>query len=132
MQIILEYPPTQDLSSEESNLLWRFRFYLTRDKRALTKFLKSVRWSDRDEVKQAVDVLLPMWTDIEIGDALELLGSGEAFRDRRVRSFAVKQLTRADDDVSKVVYSTRYCKLTHHKSAGTHVIFAAISPSFEV
>lgn len=40
-----------------------------------------------------------MWSDIEIGDALELLGPGEAFRDRRVRSFAVKQVARADDEV---------------------------------
>ncbi|CAD6575378.1 MAG: Phosphatidylinositol (PI) 3-kinase, partial [Cyphobasidiales sp. Tagirdzhanova-0007] len=95
---ILDYPPTQALNSTESNLLWQFRFYLTRDKRALTKFLKSVRWSDRDEVKQAVDVLLPMWSEIEIGDALELLGPGEAFRDRRVRGFAVKQIARADDE----------------------------------
>lgn len=101
-QIILDYPPTQPLTTAECNLLWRFRFYLTRDKRALTKFLKSVRWTDRDEVKQAVDVLLPMWSDIEIGDALELLGPGDAFRDRRVRSFAVKQLARADDEVSLI------------------------------
>lgn len=87
------------MSSAESNLLWQFRFYLTRDKRALTKFLKSIRWSDREEVKQAVEVLLPMWSEIEIGDALELLGPGEAFRDRRVRGYAVKQISRADDEV---------------------------------
>lgn len=100
LKSILEYPPTQPLTSAESNLLWQFRFYLTRDKRALTKFLKSVRWADRDEVKQAVEVLLPMWSIIEIGDALELLGPGEAFRDRRVRGFAVKQIARADDEAS--------------------------------
>ena len=39
-----------------------------------------------------------MWSEIEIGDALELLGPGEAFRDRRVRGFAVKQIARADDE----------------------------------
>lgn len=57
-----------------------------------------MRWNDREEVKQAVEVLLPMWTEIEIGDALELLGPGEAFRERRVRGFAVKQISRADDE----------------------------------
>lgn len=79
--------------------MWRFRFYLSRDKRALTKFLKSVVWSDPGEVKQAVEELLPSWTDIEMQDALELLGPGEAFRDRRVKAYAVKQISRVDDDV---------------------------------
>ncbi|KIJ52635.1 hypothetical protein M422DRAFT_243420 [Sphaerobolus stellatus SS14] len=93
---ILTYPPSQLLTSEEKDLIWKFRFYLTRDKRGLTKFLKSVTWRDPNEVKQAVEVLLPMWTDIDIDDALELLGPGTV--DSRVRGFAVKQLQRADDD----------------------------------
>ncbi|GJJ08563.1 hypothetical protein Clacol_002782 [Clathrus columnatus] len=93
---ILNYPPSQVLTTEEKDLIWKFRFYLTRDKRGLTKFLKSVAWRDPSEVKQAVEVLLPMWTDIETDDALELLGPGTV--DSRVRNFAVKQLKRADDD----------------------------------
>ena len=48
-------------------------------------------------MKQAVEVLLPQWTDIETDDALELLGPGTV--DSRVRSFAVRQIARADDDV---------------------------------
>lgn len=51
------------------------------------------------EVKQAVEELLPMWTEIDTDDALELLGPGTV--DSRVRAFAVRQLARADDDVSK-------------------------------
>ncbi|KAG9105258.1 Phosphatidylinositol (PI) 3-kinase, partial [Ceratobasidium sp. 392] len=39
---IVNYPPTQPLSSEDKDLVWKFRFYLTRDPRALTKFLKMV------------------------------------------------------------------------------------------
>ncbi|KAF8515401.1 atypical/PIKK/PI3K protein kinase [Hysterangium stoloniferum] len=93
---ILNYPPSQLLTSEEKDIIWKFRFYLTRDKRGLTKFLKSVTWRDASEVKQAVEVLLPMWTDIDTDDALELLGPGTV--DSRVRAFAVKQLKRADDD----------------------------------
>ncbi|GAA5927147.1 phosphatidylinositol 3-kinase VPS34 [Sporobolomyces koalae] len=95
---ILRYPPTAELSTPQRDLLWKFRFYLTRDKRALTKFLKAVVWSDPGEALQAVEVLLPMWTEIEIDDALELLGPVEGFRHERVRSYAVKQLERADDD----------------------------------
>jgi phosphatidylinositol 3-kinase len=84
--------------SEEKDLIWKFRFYLTRDKRGLTKFLKSVTWKDSNEVKQAVEILLPMWADIDTDDALELLGPSTA--DSRVRRYAVKQLNRAKDDVS--------------------------------
>ncbi|KFH73635.1 hypothetical protein MVEG_00850 [Podila verticillata NRRL 6337] len=92
---ILRYPPSHSLTAEEKDLLWKFRFYLTRDKRALTKFLKSVVWSDPAEAKQAVD-LLPAWVDIDVDDALELLGSG--FENREVRSYAVGQLRSANDD----------------------------------
>ena len=84
------------LEEEEKDLIWKFRFYLSRDKMALTKFLKSVSWTDPSEVKQAVETLLPMWTDVEMVDALELLGPG--FVDGRVRAYAVKQLGRADDE----------------------------------
>jgi Phosphoinositide 3-kinase family, accessory domain (PIK domain) len=56
-----------------------------------------VTWRDPSEVKQAVEELLPQWTEIDTDDALELLGPGTV--DSRVRAFAVKQLTRADDDV---------------------------------
>ncbi|GAA6011669.1 hypothetical protein JCM10207_004202 [Rhodosporidiobolus poonsookiae] len=95
---ILRYPPTQDLTTPQRDLLWKFRFYLTRDKRALTKFLKSVVWSDPGEAKQAVETLLPMWSEVDMDDALELLGPAEGFRDRRVRAYAVRQLERADDE----------------------------------
>ncbi|QRV89867.1 atypical/PIKK/PI3K kinase [Ceratobasidium sp. AG-Ba] len=93
---IVNYPPTQPLSSEEKDLVWKFRFYLSRDPGALTKFLKAVTWKDASEVKQAVEVLLPMWTEVGTTDALELLGPSTV--DSRVRSFAVKQLRRADDE----------------------------------
>jgi phosphatidylinositol 3-kinase len=96
-QEILNYAPSQPLTSEEKDLIWKFRFYLVRDKRGLTKFLKSVTWRDSSEVKQAVEELLPQWTEIDTDDALELLGPGTV--DSRVRAFAVRQLSRADDDV---------------------------------
>ncbi|KAI9440788.1 atypical/PIKK/PI3K protein kinase, partial [Lactarius indigo] len=94
--VILGYEPSRVLTSEEKDLVWKYRFYLARDKRGLTKFVKSVTWRDPMEVKQAVEELLPMWTEIDTDDALELLGPSTV--DSRVRAFAVKQLARADDD----------------------------------
>ena len=38
-----------------------------------------------------------MWTEVDTDDALELLGPGTV--DSRVRTFAVRQLHRADDEV---------------------------------
>lgn len=61
----------------------------------MTKFLKCVTWSDATEAKQAVE-LLSQWANIDVDDALELLGPN--FHNRSVRSYAVKQLGRADDD----------------------------------
>ncbi|WP_038148959.1 hypothetical protein, partial [Vibrio anguillarum] len=80
------YEPTQDLTAEEKDLVWRFRYFLTREKRALTKFVKSVNWRDVGESQQAVDIL-PKWTDIDVDDALELLGP--TFDNAAVRSYAV-------------------------------------------
>lgn len=88
------------MSPSETDRIWSFRFYLTRDPKGLTKFLKSVVWSDSGEAKQATEVLLPMWSEPGLDDALELLGP--TFRDPRVRAFAVRLLERADDEVSDV------------------------------
>ena len=49
---VLKLPPNKPLHADERALLWRFRFSLTGEKRALTKFLKCVDWSDAQEAKQ--------------------------------------------------------------------------------
>jgi hypothetical protein len=46
IQRILKYPPTRTLSGDDRQLLWKFRFSLMSEKRALTKFLRCVEWSD--------------------------------------------------------------------------------------
>ena len=94
LNAILSYPPTHVLSPEETDLVWKFRYHLTRDKRALTKFVKSVNWQDVSEAKQAIQVI-SRWTDIDIDDALELLGPG--FDNPAVRAYAVERLRKADD-----------------------------------
>jgi phosphatidylinositol 3-kinase len=95
LNVILSYGPTQELSAEEKDLIWRFRYYLTRDKSALTKFIKSVNWRDVGEARKAVDIL-PKWTEIDVDDALELLGP--TFNNADVRAYAVDRLRKAGDD----------------------------------
>lgn len=94
LNAIMSYSPTHVLSPEETDLVWKFRYHLTRDKRALTKFVKSVNWSDQSESKQAIQVL-GRWTEIDVDDALELLGP--SFDNSAVRSYAVDRLRKADD-----------------------------------
>ena len=95
LNIIMLYGPTQELNAEEKDLVWKFRHHLTRDKRALTKFVKSVVWNDASEARQAVQ-LLPKWTEIDVDDALELLGP--TFDNPAVRAYAVDRLRESDDD----------------------------------
>lgn len=92
---IMSYGPTQELNGEEKDLIWRFRRHLSKDKRALTKFVKSTNWSDPGEARQAVE-LIPRWAEIDVDDALELLGP--TFDSPVVRAYAVDRLRKADDD----------------------------------
>lgn len=87
--------PTAELSDKEKDEVWRFRHHLTRDKRALTKLVKSVNWNEAAESRQAI-ALLPKWAEIDVDDALELLGPGVS--DPSVRAYAVERLRKADDE----------------------------------
>ncbi len=92
---ILNYSPIQELKESEKSTIWKFRYYLSRDKRGLTKYLKSVSWDNEQEVTQACE-LLPLWTEIDLADALELLGP--TYRNITVRAYAVNRLKKASDD----------------------------------
>lgn len=92
--------PNDVLRNEERDLLWKFRFTLTDDKRATTKFLLSVDWTDEEEVNQ-VTQLLKLWSEkapIEIADALKLLGRQKEFQHDVVRTFAVDGISKAKDN----------------------------------
>ena len=93
LNVILDYPPTQQFTEQEKDLLWKFRFYLLLDKKPLTKFVKCVVWKDPVEAKQAIE-LLEQWAGIDVEDALELLGPSTT--DSKVRAFAVVQLQKAE------------------------------------
>jgi phosphatidylinositol 3-kinase len=58
--------------------------------------VKSVAWHDQGEARQAVQIL-PKWTEIDVDDALELLGP--TFDNPAVRAYAVERLKKSDDEV---------------------------------
>ncbi|KAJ2661566.1 Phosphatidylinositol (PI) 3-kinase [Coemansia sp. RSA 1200] len=95
LNVILKYPPGQELNDNEKNLVWKFRFYLSANKHALTKFVKCVDWKEQIEAKQAT-ALLSEWAEISIDDALELLSAD--FANSAVRAYAISQLWKASDD----------------------------------
>ena len=80
--------PSYHLSTEEKDLLWRFRFSLVDERRALTKFLLAVDWTVESEVVQAAE-LLEQWkkrSPIEVTDALKLIGRNVAFQTNNIYS----------------------------------------------
>jgi len=92
--------PSRHLSTEEKDLLWRFRFSLVDNRRALPKFLEAVDWSVESEVVQTVE-LLDQWrkrSPIEVTDALKLLGRNVAFQTSLVRSYAIDTLSKSSDE----------------------------------
>jgi phosphatidylinositol 3-kinase len=91
--------PSLHPSREEKDLLWRFRFSLVENRRALTKFLLAVDWTVESEVVQAAE-LLEQWrkrSPIEVTDALKLLGKHVAFQTNLVRDYAIDTLAAAPD-----------------------------------
>lgn len=121
LNTIMAYGPTQELNGEEKDLIWKFRHHLTRDKRALTKFIKSVAWHDQSEARQAVQIL-PKWTEIDVDDALELLGP--TFDNPAVRAYAVDRLRKADDEelltyLLQLVQALKFEKISVEKDGDT-------------
>jgi phosphatidylinositol 3-kinase len=119
LNAIVRSPPGRILSSEELDIVWKFRYYLTRDKKALTKFLKCVDWTSEQEVAQAVD-LMSKWQPIDVEDALELLSS--QFTHDSVRQYAVSRLAQASDEdlllyLLQLVAAIRYEKVTNEMMA---------------
>ncbi|XP_033268362.1 phosphatidylinositol 3-kinase catalytic subunit type 3 isoform X7 [Orcinus orca] len=96
LNIIVSYPPTKQLTYEEQDLVWKFRYYLTNQEKALTKFLKCVNWDLPQEAKQALE-LLGKWKPMDVEDSLELLSSH--YTNPTVRRYAVARLRQADDEV---------------------------------
>ncbi|KAL4535341.1 hypothetical protein Ndes2526B_g06236 [Nannochloris sp. 'desiccata'] len=92
---VLAQPPGRPLSRDDRELLWRFRGELTKEGRALTRFLKSVDWSDSAESRQASE-LMTKWAKISMADALELLSPD--YPVDSVRAHAVEALQSTSDE----------------------------------
>lgn len=91
---ILSAPPNELFSSADKALLWRFRFALISEPKAMTRFLRCVDWHDAIDATTAID-LMEQWAPISIADALELLSPD--FSNQYVRAYAVSVLKDTDD-----------------------------------
>ena len=98
---IVAYAPNQELDQEEMNLVWRYRYALSTDRNALTKFVRCVDWSDATESAQA-GTIMEGWARMDVGDALEMLSP--SFKAEQVRKHAVAFLrTLSDDEINAIV-----------------------------
>lgn len=95
LNTIVGYPPTTVLTTEEQDLIWKYRFYLSNQKKALTKFLECVNWKLHGEAKQALDMMY-QWAPMDVDDSLRLLSP--AFKHSSVRKYAVERLQQATDE----------------------------------
>ncbi|ODV74469.1 phosphatidylinositol 3-kinase VPS34 [Cyberlindnera jadinii NRRL Y-1542] len=115
---ILNYSSVQELTQYEKNLVWKFRYFLLNNKKGLNKLIKSVNFSDENELNEALN-LLPKWVEIDIEDSIELLGPN--FKNSTVRTYAVERLKKAHDDelelyLLQLVQALRYETLTNSSS----------------
>ena len=105
LQAIVEYPSSKPLTQDELDLVWKYRAYLSSQRKALPKFLRSViDWhgaQSSGELKEALE-LLANWERIDVYDALELLSPD--FQHPAVRRYAVSVLETAQDRVRYVPY----------------------------
>eukprot|EP00019_Armaparvus_languidus_P001069 CAMPEP_0168606302 /NCGR_PEP_ID=MMETSP0420-20121227/16492_1 /TAXON_ID=498008 /ORGANISM="Pessonella sp." /LENGTH=695 /DNA_ID=CAMNT_0008645945 /DNA_START=408 /DNA_END=2493 /DNA_ORIENTATION=+ len=92
---IINTPPTHTLDTSEAALVWKFRYYLQANPRALPKFLATVDFSAPSETERAL-ALMETWEPVDVADALQLLSN--AFPHPAVRRYAVARLGEASDD----------------------------------
>ena len=140
IQQILAYPPNKPLTVSEKDFIWKFRYYLGKEKKALTKFLQCVDWNDKHQSARAT-VHLEKWEKIELGDALELFS--RRFRHARpVRCYAVQIAHAASDQellgcLLPLVQSLRYEEFDRSHSLGGETtllafLIARSAQSFEL
>uniref|UniRef100_A0A0N5AFY1 Phosphatidylinositol 3-kinase catalytic subunit type 3 n=1 Tax=Syphacia muris TaxID=451379 RepID=A0A0N5AFY1_9BILA len=92
---IIQIPSTRQMSVEQRDLIWKFRYYLKNDKKALVKFIRTVNWKEGEESVQALE-LISNWEPVDAADALELLSP--AFENTEVRKYAVSRLASTSSD----------------------------------
>jgi phosphatidylinositol 3-kinase len=91
--------PGDSMKPLDMDLIYKFRYALTENKNALTKFLLSLHWDNATEVAE-LPKLLALWkskSPIDVSAALKLLSGGKAFMSPLVRKYAVEVLDTATD-----------------------------------
>ncbi|KGU37859.1 phosphatidylinositol 3-kinase VPS34 [Candida albicans P57055] len=85
---IMIKPSNAELTDNEKNLIWKFRYYFSKNnsgndpsnksvKSFLPKFLRSINWENDYELDHTFKEIIPFYWSVDklqIGDALELLG----------------------------------------------------------
>ena len=95
LEIVGARVPAELLQPEDKALIWKHRASLTEHKHALLLMFKSIDWGNQRHVKQLLDIVL-LWPDVDLGDALELLG--EAYVVSDVQQLSVRSLKALPDD----------------------------------
>ena len=57
IQALIRSPSTKILNQKEKDFVWKFRYFLKDNKKALSKFLKCVEWTDMQQRKQVISLL---------------------------------------------------------------------------
>jgi len=97
LELIAKRDPLHDLTVQEKDLIWRVReFCLTSLPSLLPRIVDCVDYADPRQVGQ-LRSLLERWPVLPPEDALQLLDY--AYPDEAVRTFAVRCLSMAGDDV---------------------------------
>ncbi|VDM09944.1 unnamed protein product [Wuchereria bancrofti] len=92
LERIIQLPPAHAINFEERDLIWKFRYFLRSNRKALLKFVRSVAWNKNEEAAYAL-ILVNEWSPLEASDALELLSP--TFRHIELRRYAVSRLSHA-------------------------------------
>ncbi|VDO55277.1 unnamed protein product [Onchocerca flexuosa] len=54
LEKIIQLPPTHAINIEERDLIWKFRYFLRNNRKALLKFVRSVSWDKNEEAAYAL------------------------------------------------------------------------------
>jgi phosphatidylinositol 3-kinase len=72
IKALLKKPNFVEMNVNSSFLFWKFRYYLSDNPEALPKFLKSVKWTNKQFLDEALQ-LMENWSVAKYDDALYML-----------------------------------------------------------
>jgi phosphatidylinositol 3-kinase len=116
---------SSQMTTDDIDILYKFRYTLTENKKAIIKFMYSINWDEESEVAE-LPVLFNLWTQnapVDIEDALKLLSKDKCFEHHYVREYAVTVLKSATDEelltfLLQLVQALSYEPLQSQQSLG--------------